>query len=279
MLNQERIIIQNLTHSDQTGRKIFNDLSLTLGNLKTGLIGRNGIGKTTLFKLITGELVPTSGAINVGCHLGYCPQDLSNYNNQTVAQFFDAHDKMESLDRLLSGNYRDHDLEILADDWQIRDRLTDALAKVSLEISNFNTRLSSLSNGEITKLWLAKLFYYAQQTDFPLLDEPTNNLDVDTKELFYQMIQSNSKGMLITSHDMVLLEIMDQILVLTEHNAKIYGGNFSFYQKQWQMEHQAKEQKFNDAKKDLAKATISIQNSREKHEQSQAQGRQLRKKK
>lgn len=82
-----------------------------------------------------------------------------------------------------------------------------------------------------------------------MLDEPTNNLDLMARNVLYSAIQAWAKGLLVISHDQELLELMEQIVVLTKRQVKIYGGNYSYYQEQQVIEHRAKEQHFTDAQK------------------------------
>ncbi len=278
MFSQRQIIIQNLAYSGTENRQIFHKLDLVLGNLKTGIVGRNGIGKTTLLKLIMGELIPTTGSVTANCRLGYCPQDLSIYHNKTIAQFFGVDAKIAALDNILNGDYSDHDLTTLADDWQVKERIFSLLNRATLKTRDLHSKLASLSNGEITKLYLANLFHGEPSADFLLLDEPTNNLDGEAREMLYKMIQLTTKGILVVSHDETILELMDQILAIANQGIKLYGGNFNFYQTQRDIERRAKEQKFITAKKQLNEAMVSIQTTKEKHQQNQTQGKLLRKK-
>ncbi|EKD45721.1 MAG: ABC transporter ATP-binding protein, partial [uncultured bacterium] len=278
MSHNQRIVIQNLTYKTTKDQLLFNGLNLVLTNIKTGLIGRNGIGKSTLLKLITNELQPNIGSINVIGNVGYCPQDFSPYYNLTIAQFFEADPKIQALEHILQGSINPNDFTTLADDWNIKKRITKHAEKFSLKIRDLSVKIGSLSDGEITRMCLAKIFNLEPQADFLILDEPTNNLDTTARNTLYNAIQTWPNGIIVISHDQQLLELMDQILALTEHGIKIYGGNFSFYKKQLQIEHAAKQQQFTDAKKSLKITQKSIQTSREKHDRNQAQGRQARQK-
>ncbi|MBU0744036.1 MAG: ATP-binding cassette domain-containing protein [Gammaproteobacteria bacterium] len=278
MSHNQSIIIQNLTYQNPKSQLVFNNLNLTLSNIKTGLIGKNGIGKSTLLKLIINELKPTAGSVKVLGKIGYCPQDFSCYHDLTIAQFFEADMKLQALENILKGSVDPNDFAILGEDWNIKERITKQATKFCFNIKDLQTKIGTLSNGEITKLWLSKAFYQESQADFLILDEPTNNLDKTARNILYHSIQTWPGGMLIISHDQQLLELMDQTLALTEHGARIYGGSFSFYQEQEKIERAAKELLFNDAKKSLTKAVSSTQASHEKHEQNQAKGHRARKK-
>ncbi|MDR1057851.1 MAG: ATP-binding cassette domain-containing protein [Coxiellaceae bacterium] len=268
MRDEQRIIVQNLTYKTATNQVLFNGLNFTLADVKTGLVSRNGIGKSTLLKLIIKNLQPTSGTIKVVGTLDYCPQDSSPYYDLTIAQFFNIANKLRALENISQGSIDPQDFIELADNWNIRERILKYLEKFSLKTKDLTTKIDTLSNGEITKLYLAKIFNPEATADFIILDEPTNNLDSNTRTMLYQSIQQSSQGMIIVSHDAALLELMDQILSLTECGVKIYGGNFSLYKRQQKIEHDAKEQHLINAQKTLKKARNSIQASYEKHAQN-----------
>jgi ATPase subunit of ABC transporter with duplicated ATPase domains len=133
---------------------------------------------------------------------------------------------------------------------------------------------NTLSGGEITRLLLAKAF--ASQADFLLLDEPTNHLDQNGKQQLYKQIKNWHSGLIIAIHDRELLNVMDEIIELTQLGLFCYGGNYESYLLQKNNETASKIRQLDDAKKYLQKTKHTIQSSYEKHAHKQSYGRALR---
>jgi ATPase subunit of ABC transporter with duplicated ATPase domains len=198
-MSNAQIIINQLNYSIPNGNNLFKDLSLAFSVNKTGLIGRNGVGKSTLLKLIVGEILPDSGSVNIAGKIAYCPQNYLVYLEQTVSEILEIKPKLDALDRITSGSTDIYDFELLNEDWNIKERVITQLVNFGLHIDNLNRTINSLSGGEITRLMLAKQFII--KPDFIILDEPTNNLDINAKQHLYQAIKAWTGGLLIVSHD------------------------------------------------------------------------------
>lgn len=275
MSHHPQILIHNLTYTTPNDQTLFKDLSLNFGAQKTGLIGKNGIGKSTLAKIITGELEPTSGNIQVIGSVAYCPQNLEAHSTMTIAEVFGVASKLAAYQRILNGSTDENDFTILNDDWNFQKRIMQHLHEFCLDNISLEKITTQLSGGERTRLLLAKTF--AANPNILILDEPTNNLDLTSRTCLYHKISSWSNGLIVISHDRKLLELMDQIVELTTIDAKTYGGNFTNYVFMKNLEQKANQRHLEDAEKLLQKTSHSIQNSREKRDQRQSQGNQLRK--
>lgn len=184
---------------------VFEDLSLKLDtNWRLGLIGRNGRGKTTLLRLLLGEM-PYSGTISNCANFVYFPQTPAD---PTLL----ARD-------VLAGLYP------LAEDWQLRREL-NLLGCDADEIlwRPFDT----LSGGEQTKALLAGLFL--DDAAFPLIDEPTNHLDLAGREAVARYL-SHKPGFILVSHDRRFLDAaVDHILAINPSDIEIHNGNYSSWQ-------------------------------------------------
>lgn len=203
-------------------KTLFSNLSLTLNKKKYGLVGFNGIGKSTLAQIIIGNIEPDSGTIYADKIPTYLPQ-FETPMQQTVDEY------LANVQGSSSQYYH------------------------LLENINDQQNLNTLSGGEWMRVRLAKLV--ANDPNFVILDEPTNNLDEQGKNLILKFIQDFNGGVLVISHDRELLNSMDEILELTNKGISSYGGNFDFYQKLSTEEKQTQLENYLQSKKILKKNT------------------------
>ncbi|WP_254508582.1 ABC-F family ATP-binding cassette domain-containing protein [Anatilimnocola floriformis] len=258
----------DLAWSTPAGQPLLADLNLRFAARKTGLVGRNGVGKTTLLKLIAGELTPTRGRVAVAGTLGVLRQVVQVDPAKTIADLFGLTAGLRLLDCVESGEASEQEL---ADaDWTLEARLAEALNRVGLQTTP-QTRLATLSGGQRTRASLAALLF--ADTDFLLLDEPTNNLDREGRRAVIDMLAAWRGGAIVVSHDRELLETMESIVELTSLGAKEYGGNWSTYREQKQLELAAAERDLADAEKKMAAVARDTQATRERQSRRAATGR------
>ncbi len=122
-MSQPQILINQMSFNLPTGIALFNELTLAFSKHKTGLVGRNGVGKSTLIKLILGELYPNSGSIQVGGKLAYVPQSLSISSEMSIAGLLGYEEKINALHRITQGSIDESDFAILNEDWNIEERI------------------------------------------------------------------------------------------------------------------------------------------------------------
>lgn len=252
------IVLSRLGWSTPDGRQLFDDLDLSFGPERTGLVGRNGVGKSTLLKLIAGELAPTAGSVSVHGRLGVLRQ-LVQAPDHTLADLFGVAAPLAILARAERGEASEADLAEA--DWTLEARLASALARVGLDLPP-DAPLAALSGGQRTRAALAALLL--QEPDFLLLDEPTNNLDSDGREAVAALLADWRGGALVVSHDRRLLEGMDAIVELTSLGAARYGGGWSAYRERKAQELAAAEHDLADAEKQLADLRRSAQTAAER---------------
>ncbi|MBS0359104.1 MAG: ABC-F family ATP-binding cassette domain-containing protein [Proteobacteria bacterium] len=269
-----QILINHLSYAISTDKPLFNDLSLCFSSEKTGLVGKNGVGKSTLLKLIMGELLPEAGSIQRIAKVAYFSQQLDlNLLQSTIAEVLGVGQKLKAYQRIQNGSVDEHDFALLGEDWDIEERVDSQLKMFGLSHLDFDRSLSSLSGGEKTRLLLAKCFF--NNPEIIILDEPTNNLDIESGKLLYSAIEKWTGSLLIVSHDRTLLNLMEQIIELTTLGVNIYGGNYEHYLEEKSIVLSANERQLLDAKKALSKTKSSIQTTQEKHQKRQSQGRKL----
>lgn len=253
------ITLSGLSYSTPDGRSLFDNLNLAFGSERTGLVGRNGVGKSTLLRLVTGELTPRSGSIAIGGRLAVLRQIVSPPPDMTIADLFGIRDGLALLDRAEAG---EADLSALAAaDWMLPTRLEASLSRLGLSVGPY-TPLVALSGGETTRAALAALTF--DQPDLLLLDEPTNNLDRDGRRAVADLLVSWRGGAIVVSHDRELLESMDAIVELSSLGASRYGGGWGAYRARKAVELAAARHDLDDAERRLSGERQAAQAQAEK---------------
>lgn len=265
------IILSNLSLSTPDGRPLLSDLNLTFGAERTGLVGRNGVGKTTLLAAMAGAVGPRSGRIVVNGTIGLLRQGMHHAAGTTVADLFGARHMLELSRRAERGDATADD--IAAIDWTLEVRLEAALARIGFDLSP-ETSLDQLSGGQVTRVHLAALLF--AEPDFLLLDEPTNNLDQDGRKAVCELLAARRGGAIVVSHDRDLLETMDAIVELTSLGATRYGGNWSYYRAQKAVELEAARHDLADARKRLSEIDGKAQMAAERKARKDGSGKSRR---
>ncbi len=268
------IIANDISFEIKSGVSIFSNLSVSLNGEKTGLVGKNGSGKTTLLRLLFGELEPTSGKIQRTGHIVYLSQDYQLNLQQIISETLGVKEKLEALNKVESGNKNSDLLKVIGKDWDIQSRMSEIFKRLKIEELSPNRVLSSLSGGERTKVVIAKLLI--SKPEFIILDEPTNNLDQESREIIYELIKNWQHGLLVVSHDRNLLNLLDQILELSNGKLKIYGGNYDKYKEQKELEEQVAKRQLVGAEQKLKKTKKQAQKTKEKQHKRSSQGKKLR---
>jgi ATPase subunit of ABC transporter with duplicated ATPase domains len=262
------ITLSKLSWSTPDGQPLFSDLDLSFTEGRTGLVGRNGVGKTTLLKLISGELQPKSGSITINGTVGTLRQAVQVAPDDTIASLFAIEGALLLLDRASKG---EASADELADaDWTLPDRVEQALREVGLDAMP-DTRLAALSGGQRTRAALAALAF--SKPDFLLLDEPTNNLDRDGRAAVADLLGRWRGGAVIVSHDRELLDRMDAIVELNSLGTTRYGGNWSHYRERKALELASARHDLADAEKRLADVASTIQATAERKARKDVAGR------
>ena len=261
------VTLTSVAYAAPDGTRLFSDLDLTFSPKRSGLVGRNGTGKTTILRLVCGELQPLNGSISRPDRIGMLRQ-LVQAEGGTVADQFDVRDDLELLERVEAGSGSDED--VLAADWTVPDRMAAALEAVGLGLAP-DRPLATLSGGQRTRVQLAALLF--AEPDLILLDEPTNNLDAEGRAAVVEMLRKWRGGAIVVSHDRALLREMDAIVELTTLGARTYGGNWDAYAERKATEHAAAEHRLDHAERTLRETGRKAQQQRERQEQRNAAGK------
>ena len=247
------LILQNISYTHPNKDLLFSDINLTVNNHeKTALIGNNGAGKSTLLKIIAKELQPSNGQISVEIEPYFVPQIFGQFNHLTIAEALKIDKKLNALKEILNGNTSEENFNLLNDDWTIEDRCNDALQDWQLTDLDLSQKMEALSGGQKTKVFLAGISIH--QPELILLDEPNNHLDIASRQLLYDFIQTTKSTLVVVSHDRKLLNLLDTVCELSKHGIKVYGGNYDFYKEQKQIENNALSQDIQSKEKALRKA-------------------------
>jgi ATP-binding cassette subfamily F protein 3 len=195
------------SYDDKT---LFRDLTMDLYRQdRLGIIGPNGIGKTTLLRMILGQDKPTTGTVRLGYNLriGYYDQELAGLNLDNTV-----------LDEL----------------WQLRPKdnpgeVRSYLGRFLFSGDEVFKKVSDLSGGEQSRVALAKLLL--ANANFLILDEPTNHLDISSKEVLEEALTEFPSTMIIVSHDRYFLDrVVNKILFMEKNKVRLWEGNYTEYQ-------------------------------------------------
>ena len=222
------ISCNDLTFVWPDGTVVLDGVDLSVGPGRTGLIGVNGSGKSTLLKLIAGELRPTRGAVAVSGALACLPQHLPLDADCRIDAVLGIAEVRSALRAAEAGQVTERHLATIGDDWDIEQRARATLDRLGLVHVGLDRTVGAVSGGESVLLGLAALFL--QRPDVLLLDEPTNNLDLRARERLYQAVAAYRGVLVVVSHDRRLLEQVDQIVDLRDHDVRVYGGDLTDYE-------------------------------------------------
>lgn len=190
------------------GKVVFSnaDIEVKRGD-KVALIGRNGEGKTTLMRVIAGELTPIEGEARRGYNvsLGYYAQNQEDILDRNLTVW-------ETLDRIAVG--------------EIRTKLRDILAQFLFRGEDIDKKVSILSGGERARLGMAK--FMLQPYNLLALDEPTNHMDIKSKEILKQALQAYDGTLIVVSHDRDFLDgLVDKMYEFRDGKVKEHLGSIS----------------------------------------------------
>ena len=220
---------------------------------KVAIVGVNGAGKTTVFKIITEEITPDNGDIFLkkDASMGYLAQNFIIDKDVTIYEemlsvfnnIMDIEEKLRSMEMNMASVKEDElpkfmeqysrlseEFEKL-DGYSYKSRIKGVLKGLGFTEDEYNKPLNTLSGGQKTRVHLGKLLL--TQPDLLLLDEPTNHLDIDSLVWLEDFLRSYPKAVLIISHDRYFLDrIVTKVIEIENKKSTVYEGNYSFYAQQ-----------------------------------------------
>jgi len=258
----------NLGYHLPDGSTLFKSLTFSFGTLRTGLVGANGIGKTTLLEILAGRRSASTGILTSVGRVSYMPQQIAFDSSATVAEAIRLAETLAAYRRAIVGEALLEDFELLGDRWDLSERIEQAFSRLGIAQIDVDRPIGSLSGGELTRVRIAGLLL--EEPDFLILDEPTNHLDLSAREFVYGMVANWKRGLIVVSHDRRLLSLVDQITELSSAGLKFYGGNFDFYLGQRDNERAAAEQTLAGAEQRLKEAKRIAQLAKERQQRRQS---------
>ncbi|MDR2178830.1 MAG: ATP-binding cassette domain-containing protein [Synergistaceae bacterium] len=256
------------------GRLLLDNLNGGFGRERTALVGRNGVGKTVLAKILAGLISPSSGSVTRGGTVFYLDQMTNPEKFDTVADLAGVGGVLRAV-RLASEGCDSSDWEGADGNWDIEERILRELHAARLGHLTPDTPVSTLSGGECTRVSLVGAFLSG--ADFLILDEPTNHLDAQSKRSLMEYLKTWKGGLLVVSHDRELLEQMERVVELSQGGLKSYGGSYSFYSEAKAQERLAALSHLEHAKTERKRVTADQQRSLERQQHRSAQGRKSKK--
>lgn len=268
------LTLSNLTQS-YGDYDVFVGLTASIPNdARIGLVGPNGVGKTTLLRILAGLDAPSGGSISMaqGTRLGYLRQEsmdaFAKRDNTVYAEMltvFAGIKEMEAtLRQMEQGMAQDHSPDLLAEYAALQDRfergggydydlrIAQTLTGLGFGEAEWQQPLSQLSGGQKTRALLARLLL--ERPDLLILDEPTNHLDVDAIEWLENVLSTWEGALLIVSHDRYFLDkVVNRIWEMSPTAMEQYRGNYSAYVLQRQERWERREAEFESVREKFLK--------------------------
>ncbi|PUB27516.1 ATPase subunit of ABC transporter with duplicated ATPase domains [Elizabethkingia sp. YR214] len=271
------LTLQNITYQHPDKEILFENLNFIVNKgEKIAIVGNNGSGKSTLLKLISGLLISVAGDIRAEGTVYYLPQILEQFDTKSIAAALGIEEKLTALKEILDGTVTEENMAILNDDWDLEERIRQAMEKWGLSDFTASDLMGRLSGGQKTKVLIAGIEIH--QPDIILMDEPTNHLDRKSREQLYEFIENTNKTLLVVSHDRTLLNLLPKTAELSRKEIVLYGGNYDFYKEQKQIQQNALQNSIKNTENALKKAKATERETLERQQKLDAKGKKKQEK-
>lgn len=275
-------------------RPLYDEASLFIGPKdKIGLIGLNGTGKSTLLKMMTGDVQPTSGKISKSKEttIGFLNQDLLSYQTEdsilsvAMEAFSKTMELQKQIDKVIKEmeeNYRDELVNKLTklqerfeaeEGYTLQSKAEEILEGIGFKTSDLTRPLSEFSGGWRMRVMLAKLLL--EKPSLLMLDEPTNHLDLPSIQWIETYLQSYEGAYIIVSHDREFLNrTVNKIVEVTQADLHVYPGDYDHYEEEKALRNELQQNAFENQQKKIKEAERFIERFKAKATKaSQAQSK------
>ena len=261
------------------GEPLFHNVNFNLNRgEKMAIIGNNGVGKTTILKMILGEIDIDEGHIHIesGASVGYLSQVMIQSFDNTLYQemllsFQEVTKMAQDLKKLESELAAHPDDQILlkrygslenqfqnAHGYDYEYLIATMTSKFGFTKDDYERKISSFSGGERNKIAFTKLLL--NKPDLLILDEPTNHLDVDTVEWLGEYLKSYEGSVLIVTHDRYFIDaVCDCVVEIVNHTSDFYNGNYSYYLNEKVVRYEQQLEAYNLQQKEIEHLQMLIQ--------------------
>ena len=267
------VVLRDLSFTWPDGTVALDAVSGAFGRRRTGLVGANGAGKSTLLRLVTGELTPTSGSVTVTGLVDRLPQRLTVTPRATLADLLGVRAVRDALRAIERGSTDPAHFDAVGADWDVEERAVAELAALDLPL-DLDRPVTALSGGEAVLAAVAGV--RLRRADVALLDEPTNNLDGDARERLYDLVTGWRGTLVVVSHDLALLDLLDETAELRAGSLTVHGGPYSAYREWLAAEQAAARQALRAAEQTLRRERRDRITAEQRIAQSRRQGQKDR---
>ncbi|GGM39167.1 ATP-binding cassette domain-containing protein [Promicromonospora citrea] len=268
------VVLHDVTFAWPDGSVALDHVSGAFGRGRTGLTGLNGAGKSTLLRLVAGLLRPSSGRVALSGAADHLPQRLTLEVDATVADLLGITPVVRALRAIESGDVDPAHFDVVGQDWDVEERAVALLASTGLP-TGLDRSVATLSGGEamLTAITGVRLRQASGAGAVALLDEPTNNLDGAARERLYELVRGWRGALVVVSHDLALLELMDETAELRAGSLTTFGGPYSEYRAWLQVQQEAAEQALRSAEQTLRRERRQRIEAEERIAHSERKGR------
>lgn len=264
------LTLDRVTYTLPDGRVLFSDISTHLDTTPTGLVGRNGVGKSVLASLLAGQRAPTAGQIQRTGTVHLLAQH-SGAPAGSIADLAGVAPVLAALTRIEAGSIAPADFASVGERWNIREQLQAQWRQLGLPALDPDRPAATLSGGQAMQVALAGALL--SDADGLILDEPSNHLDSAHRTRLLDALAGWRGGLIVISHDRTVLHAMQRIVELTPGGLRSYGGNYALYAEQKQHARAAAEDLLALRKRERRQQQGELREQRERleHRQSRAQ--------
>ena len=260
-------------------RPLYDEASLFIGPKdKIGLIGLNGTGKSTLLKMMVGDVQPSAGKISMSKEttIGFLNQDLLSFQtNDSIlsvamtafAATMEIQKQIDKVIKEMEENYRDELVDKLtklqerfeaAEGYTLQSRAEEILEGIGFKTSDLSRPLSEFSGGWRMRVMLAKLLL--EKPSLLMLDEPTNHLDLPSIQWIETYLQSYEGAYIIVSHDREFLNrTVNKIVEVTQADLHVYSGNYDFYEEEKSLRNELQQNAYENQQQKIKEAERFIE--------------------